>query len=167
MVHPNEAQSLIAPRCNGSPNKWDCRSTVYLRHRRIRVHSSSLPQVSRRQDSFHQGRVALHRDPVEILGRALPRRLNKVTRTRCPNEFHKMDHLFAKASATATQKRARRLVMKIPGVRSRVDQLLILTVFLEHLERPELPIGLPAAIPVRILVLPNRRRVRCNLYWTG
>jgi hypothetical protein len=58
---------------------------------------------------------------VEILGRALPRRLNKVTRTGCPNEFHKMDHLFAKAPATATLKRARRLVMKIPGVRSRAD----------------------------------------------
>jgi len=77
-----------------------------------------------------------------------------------------MDHLFAKAPVTATLKQARRLVMKIPGVRS-ADQLLILTVFLEHLGRRELQIEFPAAIPVRILVLPNYRRVRCNPYWTG
>ena len=167
MVHPNEAQSLTAPRCNGLPNKWDCHSTVHAGNRRLRVLPGSLPPGSRRCDSLHQGQARRHRDPVEILVRALPSRLNKVTQTRCSNEFHKLDHLFAKASATATQKRARRLVMKIPGVRSRVDQLLILTVFLVYLERPELPIGPAAAIPVRILVLPNHRRGRCNPYWTG
>lgn len=78
-----------------------------------------------------------------------------------------MDHLLVNVPATATQKQARRVVTQIPGELSRGAQLLILTVFLEHLRGPELATALPAAILVQILPLPNHQRVRCNQYWTG
>lgn len=70
MMHPNKAQRLSGPRCNGLPNKWDCHLTVRPEHRRVRVRPSSLQTDrtgSRPAGSLFQEQAGLHRGLMEHL----------------------------------------------------------------------------------------------------
>lgn len=166
LVHPNEAQRLSGPPCNGLPNRWDCHLTE---HHRVRVRPNS-PQTGKtdsRCSSLRLEQVGLHQGPTEVLVRGLARRLNQVIQTHCPNEFHKVDHLLVNVPTIEILKQARRVVTQIPGVRSQGDQLLILAASLEHLGGPELATTQLAVTLVQILALSNHPRGRCNLYWTG